>query len=46
MIIIIIIIINTIVTIAGPMLTAWLDPPIVPHLQIYLFNITNPEEVT
>jgi hypothetical protein len=29
----------------GPMLTAWLDPPVVPQLHIHLFNITNPQEV-
>jgi len=28
------------------MLTTWLDPPIVPHLEIHLYNITNPQEVT
>jgi len=29
----------------GPMFSAWLTPPIVPHLSVYVFNITNPEEV-
>jgi len=29
----------------GPMLAAWLTPPIVPILKVYLFNITNPAEV-
>ena len=27
------------------MLTAWLTPPIVPILKVYLFNITNPAQV-
>ena len=27
------------------MLTTWLDPPIIPNLQIYLYNITNPHQV-
>ena len=27
------------------MFSAWLTPPIVPHLSVYVFNITNPEEV-
>jgi len=35
---------NTALT-PGPMLTTWLDPPIVPHLEIHLYNITNPQEV-
>ena len=30
---------------SGPMFSAWLTPPIVPHLSVYVFNITNPEEV-
>ena len=31
--------------ISGPMLAAWLTPPIVPILKVYLFNITNPSQV-
>ena len=27
------------------MLSAWLTPPVLPLLKIYVFNITNPEEV-
>ena len=27
------------------MLAAWLTPPIVPILKVYLFNITNPAQV-
>ena len=30
---------------AGPMLSAWLTPPIVPLLKVYVFNITNPAQV-
>ena len=26
-------------------MSAWLNPPIKPLLKLYLFNITNPEEV-
>lgn len=29
----------------GPMFTAWFTPPILPNLNIHVFNITNPEEV-
>ena len=27
------------------MLAAWLTPPIVPLLNVYVFNITNPQDV-
>ena len=27
------------------MLSAWLNPPIEPLLKLYVFNITNPQEV-
>ena len=30
---------------SGPMFSAWLNPPIEPLLRLYVFNITNPEEV-
>ena len=33
------------IILSGPMLTAWLTPPIVPILKVYLFNITNPAQV-
>ena len=29
----------------GPMLSAWLKPPIKPLMKLYVFNITNPQEV-
>ena len=32
--------------ISGPMLAAWLTPPIVPLLKIHVFNITNPDQVS
>ena len=31
--------------ISGPMLSAWLTPPIIPLLKIHVFNITNPDQV-
>merc|ERR1719412_1191190 len=31
--------------VSGPMLSAWLTPPIIPLLKIHVFNITNPEQV-
>ena len=30
---------------SGPMLSAWLNPPIEPLMKLYVFNITNPREV-
>ena len=30
---------------AGPMFQAWFTPPIVPLLKVYVFNITNKDEV-
>lgn len=29
----------------GDMFSSWLDPPVQPHLTIYAFNLTNPQEV-
>jgi len=31
--------------VSGPMLSAWLTPPVLPLLKIYVFNITNPHQV-
>ena len=32
--------------VSGPMLSAWLTPPIIPLLKIHVFNITNPDKVS
>lgn len=36
---------HTALSVGGPMFTAWLTPPIVPLLKVYVFNITNGAQV-
>jgi len=36
---------HTALTVGGPMFSAWLTPPIVPLLKVYVFNITNGAQV-